>query len=245
MVIQLHYWLLTGLVFSPNLERMARITVNLEPLAGLYHDGSDLAKSMVKNALACEVAGADSILIGMGKEYDQKRKKVISLLVESLDINLSIKCGHDGKAIEALQDLKPGMVIMPYQPDKKDFLASTITNLQVENILTGLEVPLELEHVKEAAKLKCDYVILNCGIYCQAKTINARLDELGKISKLVALSSRLSMGAVVSGDFTPNHISQLAGAAQIEEYMTGLPFISSSLIYGYKKAIENLKFALG
>ncbi len=223
---------------------MARITVNLEPLASLYQDGADMARSLVKNALACEIAGADGIVVGMGKEGDTKRRKAISLLIDSLDIPLSVKCGHDMRPLEILQDLKPGMVVLPYQADKKEFLSTAITNLQVENILTGLEIPLEIEQIKDAARLKADYIILNCAAYCQAGTINARVDELGKISKLVALSSRLSMGAVTSGDFNPGHLAQISGAAQVEEYMLGLPFFSSALIYGYKKAIENAKFAL-
>jgi pyridoxine 5'-phosphate synthase PdxJ len=223
---------------------MTRLTVDLEPLANLYQDGSEMVKSVVKNGLACEIGGADSVMIGMGKDSDQRRRKAISLLIDSLDISLSVRTPLDDRSLEALQDLKPGMVVLPHQQDRKDILSSAITSLQVDNILTAIEIPLEVEQVKEAAKLKCDYVILNCASYCSAKTINAQLDELNKIVKIVGLCNRLSIGAITQGNFTPNHISKIAAGVQIEEYLLGLPFISNSLIHGYAKAIQDIRFAL-
>jgi pyridoxine 5'-phosphate synthase PdxJ len=223
---------------------MTRLTINLEPLAGLYQSEPDMIRAIIKNALACEIAGADSILIGMGKEYDQKRKKLISVLADNLDINLSVKTNLDDRTLETLTDLKPGMVILPYHADKKEMLSSTVTNLQIENILVGLEIPLELELVKDAARLKCDYVILDCNSFCQAKSLTVGFEELNKIVKLVGLCSRLSMGAIASGDFSANQLARLGAAVKIEEYILGLPFFSSSLIYGYARAIEMAKYSL-
>lgn len=223
---------------------MARITIDLEPLANLYMDGSDMVKSVVKNGLACEIAGADSIIFGLGKELEARHRKAATLLKESLDIPLAFRCGVDNRSLEAVQDLKPAMALLKYSPNKNDALGAAITNLQVENILVGMEVSLDIDQIKETARLKCDYAIINCEPFCSARTITAQLDELGKVSKLASLAGRLSMGAVLSGDFTALHLSKLCGAAQIEEYVMGLPFISSSLIHGYGRALEILRHAL-
>jgi pyridoxine 5'-phosphate synthase PdxJ len=223
---------------------MTRITIDLEPLASLYRDGTDMIKAVVKNGLACEIAGADSVIIGLGKEYDQRRRKAAALLNDSLDISLAIRCGTDDRSLESLQDLKPAMAFFKFSPDMKGALGTAITNLQVDNILVGMEVDLDIDQLKEVARLKCDYAILNCESLCSAKTINAQLYELGRISKMAGLANRLSMGVAVIGDFTPGHLSKLSGAAQIEEYIMGLPFISNALIHGYGKTIEILRQAL-
>jgi pyridoxine 5'-phosphate synthase PdxJ len=223
---------------------MARVTIDLEPLANLYLDGSDMVKSVVKNALACEIAGADSVIFGLGKELDQRRRKAASLLIDSLDIGLALRTGCETRSLEVIKDLKPAMALMKYSQDKKEALGAAITNLQVENILAALEIPLDIDQVKEAARLKCDYLVLNCEPYCSAKTINAQLDELSKISKLATLAGRLSMGIIVAGDFTAIQLSKLNGAGPIEEYVMGLPFFSNSLIHGYSKALQILKYAL-
>ncbi|HBC47517.1 MAG TPA: hypothetical protein DEO84_12505 [candidate division Zixibacteria bacterium] len=223
---------------------MARVTIDLEPLANLYSDGSDMVKSVVKNALACEIAGADCVIFGLGKELDQRRRKAASLMIESLDIAVALRSACEARSLEIIKDLKPSMALMKYSQDKKEALGAAITNLQVENILVALEIPLDIDQVKEAARLKCDYVILNCEPFCSAKTINAQLDELNKISKLASLAGRLSMGIIAAGDFTTIQLSKLNGAGPIEEYVMGLPFFSNSLIHGYSKALEILKYAI-
>ena len=223
---------------------MARITIDLEPLAGLYGNNTDLVKAIVKNALACEIAGADGVVINGGKDFDQARRKVVNILVDSLEIALAVRIGAEEKPLSIMQDIKPAMAIISFDRDKKGLLASAVTSLQIENILVALDIPTEMEYVKEAAKLKADYIIVNCAAYCAARTLNAQLDELEKITKLAGLCSRLSLGVIAAGPFTPHHVSKMRNTNQIEEYITGLPFFSNSLIHGYEKTIDALKSSL-
>lgn len=216
----------------------------MEPLAGLYRESADMARAVVKNALACEIAGADSVLFNMGNEYDQRRRKLISLLADSLNINLAVKTGLDDRSLDALTEIRPAMVVFPYQPERRDSLTHLVTNLQVENILVGLEIALEVEHVRDAAKLKCDYVIFNCEPYASAGNTGAQIDEINQISKLAALSGRLSLGSAASADFTPNQLSRMNAAVQFEEYVVGLHFFSNALIHGYDKAMDILRFSI-
>jgi pyridoxine 5'-phosphate synthase PdxJ len=203
-----------------------------------------MSRVIVKNALSCEIAGADSVAISMGHEYDQRKRKLIALLVESVNINLAVKTGLDDRSLDALGDIKPAMVIFPYQAERREVLSGAVTNLQVENILVGLEIPLDVEPIKDAAKLKCDYVVLNCEPYVSSKNLNARLDELNKIVKMAGLGGRLSLGTIASGDFSPNLLSKMNAAVQMEEYIVGLHFFNNSLIHGYSKAMDILRFAL-
>jgi pyridoxine 5'-phosphate synthase PdxJ len=223
---------------------MARITVNLESLASLYHDGSGLVKALVKNAMACEMAGADGVLISITKELDHKWRKAVSALVDSLEIGITVKAKLDEKQLDDLQDLKPAMVIIPYDSSKKESLANIVTNLQVEHILVGMEISLETELVKQAAKFKCDYAVLDCQAFCSARDFSAQIDELNKIGRLVALSSRLSVGVIAAGPIEAHHLTRLSGAARIEEYILGLPLLSSALVHGYAQAIKTIKSAL-
>ena len=223
---------------------MSRITIDLEPLAGLYGGDSDLVKAIVKNALACEIAGADGVLFNTGNEFDQARRRAVSILVDSLDIGLAVRMAPEERPLHMLQELKPAMAIIPFDREKKDFLSSAITSLQVENILVALNIPAEMDYVKEAAKLKSDYVVVNCDAYCAARTLNNQLDELEKISKLAGLCTRLSLGVIAAGSFRPCQLSKLSRTAQIEEYITGLPFFSISLMHGYEKTIAALKSSL-
>jgi len=176
---------------------MTKIIIDLEPLANFYQGGPELGKAVDKSTIACEIAGADGVLLGTGKEFDQKRRRLFTTLVESLDIPFYIRLNSELKHAETLADIRPAMVIFPFSAEHKGSPDGAITNMQVENIQAGMEIPAELGHVKEAARLKCDCIVLNCRVLAETKTVNARLEELDKISKAAALAGRLSMGSMI------------------------------------------------
>ncbi len=219
---------------------MARISVDLEPLCRLFPGGSDLQKALVKNSLAIESAGADGVVVSTGEGYDADRKKALSILAESLEINLSVKTTLDEQWIEALRELKPAMVIFSFDGDDDRLTGDLVTRFQIENILVGCEIRPQIELVKTVGRLKGDFLILDCQSYCQAETLNARVEELNKIAKMAALGSRLSMGVVASGDFDNQRLLKLASTKTIEEFFIGLPIFGNSLIGGYNQAIRSI-----
>lgn len=219
---------------------MARISIDLEPLCRLYPDGPDLQKALIKHSLAIESAGADGVVIGTGEDYDATRKKALSILAESLDINLSVKTKLNEQWIEALRELKPAMVIFPFDGDDNEFPEDLVTKFQIENILVGFEIPPQIDLVKTVARHKGDFIIIDCRSYCRAEALNARVEELNKIAKMASLGSRLSMGIVASGDFDNQRLLRLASTRSIEEFFIGLPVLGKSLISGYNQAIKSI-----
>ena len=154
---------------------MARLSIDLEPLCRLYSGGPDLQKALIKHGMAIESAGADGVVVSTGEGYDAGRKKALSILAENLDINLSIKTTLNEQWIEALRELKPAMVIFPFDGDD-EFPGDLVTRFQIENILVGFEIPLRIELVKTVARLKADFLIFDCRSYCRAETLNAQIE---------------------------------------------------------------------
>ncbi len=218
---------------------MARLSIDLEPLCRLYPGGPDLQKALIKHSFAIESAGADGVVISAGEGYDAGRKKAFSILAENLDINLSIKTTLNEQWIEALRELKPAMVIFPFDGND-EFPGDLVTRFQIENILVGFEIPLRIELVKTVARLKADFLIFDCMSYCRAETLNAQIEELNKIARMASLGSRLSLGVVASGDFDSQRLLKLVSTKSIEEFFIGLPIFGNSLIKGYGQAIKSI-----
>lgn len=219
---------------------MARVSIDLEPLCRLYPDGHDLQKALIKNSLAIESAGADGVVISTGEDYDAGRKKALSILAESLDMNLSVKTTLNEQWIEALGELKPAMVIFSFDGNDDEFSGDLVTRFQIENILVGFGIKPQIELVKTVGRLKGDFVIIDCQAYCQAATLNAQLEEINKIARTAALGSKLSMGVVASGDFSNQRLQKLARTKTIEEFFIGLPVLGNALIDGYNRAIKSI-----
>ena len=218
---------------------MARLSIDLEPLCRLFRSGPDLQKALIKHGIAIESAGADGVVIGTGEGYDAGRKRALSILAENLDINLSVKTTLNEQWVEALGEVKPAMVVFPFHRDD-EFSGDLVTRFQIEHILVGFEMPLRIELVKSAARLKADFLIFDCGSYCGAETLNAQVEELNKIARMAALGARLSLGVVASGDFDNQRLLKLASTKSIEEFFIGLPVFGNSLINGYGQAIKSI-----
>jgi pyridoxine 5'-phosphate synthase PdxJ len=223
---------------------MARMSIDLEPLCRLYPGGPDLQKALIKHSLAIESAGADGVVISTGEGYDTGRKKALSVLAESLEMNLSVKTTLNEQWTEALRELKPAMVIFPFDGDDTRLSGDMVTRFQIENILVGFEIQPQIDLAKAVARLKGDFIIFDCQSYCRAATLNTQVEELNKIARTAALGSRLSVGVIASGDFDNQRLLKLVATKTIEEFFIGLPVFSSSLIAGYNAAIKSVVSAI-
>jgi len=219
-----------------------RISVDLEPLLRLYDfEGAQLHKLILKNALALESAGADGIVFATGQTYDPARRRVISTLAENLDINLSLRTVIDQQWLDAMPEIKPSMVIFPFEGTYEDRYRDAVTRLQVENILVAFNIKPQLELVKAAAKLKGDFVVFDCRDYLKARNLGSQIEELNQISKAAALATRLSMGSIADGDFDSRKLAELNGAKAAEEVFIGIPILSGALQHGYADVLSRLK----
>ena len=221
---------------------MIRLSVDLEPLFRLFNTpDADVRKLLLKHALALESAGADGIVFGIDGAYDPVRRRVMNSLSDNLDINLSLKTSIENQWIEALLEIKPSLAIFAFDGSYEDSYKDIVTRLQVENILVAFEIEPKLELVKQAAKLKGDFLIFNCASYLNAGSIGGQIEQLNLVSKAASLGSRLSLGSAAVGDFDKQRLARLVETKSIEEIFVGMPIISGSLLSGYNDAIRSFK----
>jgi hypothetical protein len=232
------------LVITPNLWAMIKISVDLEPLCSLYRQGKDIQKALIRHSMALESAGVDGVVIGTGQDFEAWRKKAITIMADSLRIGLIVRSPFDGRWFEFLHEIKPSMVFSRFDGSEDPSLKNAVTGFQVVNILVGMEVEPEIELVKAAGKMKCDFLILDCSKFIDAKTVNARIEELNKVSRAAALGQRLSMGVIAAGEMEREHLSRLADTKTIEEFFVGIPAFGSALVKGYKDSISSMRSAV-
>lgn len=222
---------------------MARLLADLEQVERFYGD-RDPRKEILRHCLALEMAGFDGVLIDVEGDFDPSRVRILETIRQSVNIGLTVSAPPEKSWIESLQEIKPSMVLFDFQQDQSERLSEFITRLQVEDILLGFRVSDDIELIKKAARLKADYLVLDCDSYCRAKTTNMEIEELNKIVKLCSLAGKLSMGVIVKGDFDKRKMRRLNDTGVIEEFILGSNFISDSLLYGYESAAWKIRSAL-
>ena len=219
------------------------MTADLAPIETFYSVG-DPQKEILRHCLSLEMAGADSVLVNAGKDYEPSRSRLFETLHTTLNIGLTVETTADREWVESLQEIKPSMVVFRYDEGRFDDLSGFVTYLQVKDILTAFRIQNDVDFIKNAAKLKADYIILNCERYCSAVSLNEEVEELNSIAKLAALGKKLSMGVIASGEFNKRKLKRLFDTGAIEEFILGLNFFSEALLHGYGTAVRNIRSTL-
>lgn len=209
-----------------------------------FYQGTDPRKEILRQCLALEMAGVDSVLLAAAGDYDPPRGRLLELVKGTLNIGLTVQAPCDNKWIESLQEIKPSMVIFDYDENREGELSGYVTRLQVQDILIGFRIPDDVEFIKKAARLKADYIVMSCDSFCAAVSLNNELDELNKIVKLASLGKKLSMGVIATGNFNKRKLKLLNDTGSIEEFMLGSELFSESLLSGHATAIRKIRSSL-
>jgi len=222
---------------------MARLTADLKSIERFYEIGNP-QKEILRHCLSLEMGGVDGVLINTGENYEPSQSRLLEIVNQTLNIGLTVQTVADEQWIESLQEIKPSMVIFKYDENRAEELSGFVTRLQVENILIAFRIQGDVDFIKKTAKLKADYIILDCSPYCEAISLNKELEALDKIVKLSSLGKKLSMGVIASGEFNKRKLKRSNDTGVIEEFILGLEFFSESLLHGYGAAIQKIRSSL-
>jgi len=205
---------------------------------------ADISMSAFKSQAAslCELAGADGVAYAVGHEgLNPVEEKTIKLLKDIVSIPLAVIIPTADRAAEKIIELRPDMVgVTTINSNTQDF----ITRLQVADIVTAVRTDPDIEMVRDAAKIKADYVILDATQYCKEKSLSNKLAMLDKIAKAAGLAKRLSMGTILGGPLALSDIAKFGEIEGIEEFFIGHGLAAKAVLFGLEKAIHTYKATL-
>jgi pyridoxine 5'-phosphate synthase PdxJ len=222
---------------------MARLTIVLNEICGIT-SAKESTKSCpaAQAAVMAESAGAEGVAYRIDTAgFTPSEEKVIKIIREVVEIPLAIIIPANDKSIEKVVDLKPDMVVLyNYTAGVQE----QITRLQVSDIVTALLMSPDLDQIKDAAKIKADYTVLDVTSYCIEKSLSNKMTLLEKIAKASALSKRLSMETIISGPLRMTDLPKFAGLEGVEEFFMGQELASKAVMFGLEKAICRFKTAI-
>jgi pyridoxine 5'-phosphate synthase PdxJ len=221
---------------------MARLTVVLNEIyniSGVRESRTSGFRAQV--ASLCELAGADGVAYQIiGDSISPADDKIVKILKEIVNTPVALIFPAIDRVIDRAIDLKPDMaVIMNAGVGAQDI----ITKIQVSDIIAAIMVAPEMDLVKEAAKMKADYVVLDISAYCSAPSYSTKLALFDNIAKAAALAKRLSMGAIIHGALTVGEIPKFAELEGVEEFFIGNEMAARAILNGLEKTIGTFKKA--
>jgi pyridoxine 5'-phosphate synthase PdxJ len=109
--------------------------------------------------------------------------------------------------------------------------------------IAAVIIPPELDLVKDAAKMKADYVVIDVTGYCAEQGYSNKIVIFDKIAKAAALAKRLSMGAIIYGPLTAGEITKFAELEGVEEFFIGREMAAKAILNGLEKTLSAFKEA--
>lgn len=221
---------------------MVRITVLLNEIYNLtgVKEGRMLG-FRAQAASICELAGADGLAYKIVSDsFSQADDRTIKLLKEIASIPVAVIIPASDREVEKIVDLKPDMaVLLNGGVNMQDH----ITKLQVSDIIAAVMTPPELDLVKDSAKMKADYVVIDVTSYCTEQSYSNKIVIFDKVAKAAALAKRLSMGAIIYGPLTAGEITKFAELEGVEEFFVGQEMAAKAILNGLEKTLATYKKA--
>ena len=232
---------------------MPKLSVNVDHVATLREARKAVDPDPVSAAILAELAGADGITIHLRHDRRHIKDRDLRMLREVVKSSLNLEMAATDEMVERASEVKPDMVTLV--PEKKeeitteggldlaanfDILSQIISKLQINDMFVSLFINPEVESIKQAAKLRADFVELNTDSYAQAKKFSQKVGELERIEKMVGLAYKLGLRINAGHGLNYGNISDLVIIERIEEFSIGHSIVARSVLVGFERAVREM-----
>lgn len=232
---------------------MPKLSVNVDHVATLREARKAVDPDPIAAAILAELAGADGITIHLRHDRRHIKDRDLRMLRETVKSSLNLEMAATDEMVERASEVKPDMVTLV--PEKKeeitteggldlaanfDNLSQIISKLQINDMFVSLFINPEVESIKQAAKLRADFVELNTDSYAQAKKFSQKVGELERIEKMVGLAYKLGLRVNAGHGLNYGNISDLVIIEHIEEFSIGHSIVARSVLVGFERAVREM-----
>ena len=232
---------------------MARLGVNIKPIAQLRQLANDIEPDPVTAAVYAELGGADGIVCPVKEEFQPVTERDVQLLKEIVKTHFTLQIPPTEKMITLALKISPDMVMLI--PGKKpgttegggldvlghgQKLQRIIQELHARDIVVSLLVDPNVHQVKAAAKIRADYIELHMGQYVLAQDLNERSDQLENIASVALAASKLELGVAAGQGINYHNVSEISGIQYVEEINIGRAIAAKALWMGIENAVRDM-----
>jgi len=232
---------------------MARLSINVDCIAGFRQILRGNEPDPVSVALLAELGGADGIVCSLNENLSPISERDIRLLKGAVKSHLNIRITPVKKLVSMVISIAPDMVtLIPTDQfsngkmgrldviSRFDQLVSVIENLRSHGFVINVMINPQIQQLKEVSKLNCDYVEFNMTKLYNTKDYDERSEQLENLSSLCIAADKLNLGVMVGSGLTYKNINDIISVATIEEVNIGQAIFSRSVAIGVEAAVRDI-----
>lgn len=232
---------------------MPKLGVNIDHVATLRQARKGVSPDPIQAALACEKAGADSIVAHLREDRRHIQDADIIQLRKIIKTSLNLEMSTSPDIINLAIKIKPHQVTLV--PEKRRELTTegglnvvenfskiknTIRRLSEKKIPVSLFIDPHKKQILAAKKTGACSIEIHTGTYANAKTLLAKQSELKKIKNAAQLASEIGLIVHAGHGLNYTNIKKISEIHSISEFNIGHSIIAQATFTGLEKAVKDM-----
>lgn len=233
---------------------MARLWVNLDPVAAYRRMRQTDRPDLISAAVQAELGGADGIALHLHDDRNQPQERDIELLKRTVQTRLMLRLPPAADVIGLALDVKPDMVALVPAKDegrwqtggldlmaRRGEIAETIEPLKNAGLPVCLAIDPSPDHVKLAHRLDADAVEIDTRSFAETASVQTRPRIRDQITDAVKMAHRLRMMVFAGQGLDYLHVQELAGIREIDAFCIGHSIVARALLVGLSEAVREMR----
>ena len=230
-----------------------RLGVNVDHIATVRQARRGFLPDPVDAALACERAGADSIVCHLREDRRHIQARDVRRLKNAIATRLNLEMSPAREIVAIALAVRPARVTLV--PERRQELTTEggldllrlrrrlrpiIKSFERRRIEVSLFVDPADAQLIAARDLGAPAIELHAGRYANAKTPRARARELEALARATKRAGALGLAVAAGHGLDYENIRGIAEIAEIEEVNVGFSIISRALSVGLERAVRDM-----
>ncbi|MFO7891807.1 MAG: pyridoxine 5'-phosphate synthase [bacterium] len=232
---------------------MARLSINVDCIAAFRQMLGEKEPDPVSMVMLAELGGVDGVVCSLNEKLHPVSERDIRLLKGVVKSHLNIRVTPTNKLVSMVISIAPDMVtVIPTDVfstgkigrldivSRFESLAGVIENLNSHGFVVNVMIPPQIQQLKEASKLNCDYVEFNLNMFNKTKDYEERAEQLENISSLCLAAEKLNLGVMVGSGLSYKNINDIINISAIEEVNIGQAIFTRAIAIGVEAAVRDM-----
>lgn len=234
-----------------------RLGVNVDHIARVRQARLGLVPDPVEAALACQRAGADSIVCHLREDRRHIQDRDVARLLQTLRVALNLEMSIAPGVVAVALALKPRQVTLVPERRRELTTEGGLDVVRLQRRLRrlvprfhrrGIDVSLFVDPVEEqlqaAVWVGARIVELHTGSYANARTSARRARELATLQRSAARARALGLAVAAGHGLDYDNVKPIVAIPEIEELNIGFSIVSRAVFVGIEQAVRRMKLLL-
>jgi len=233
---------------------MPKLGVNIDHVATLRQARRGEFPDPVEAALACERAGADSIVAHLREDRRHIQDKDLLRLKRSIKARLNLEMSIAEDIVRFALKLKPEQATLV--PEKRQELTTeggldllfnfrkvekAVKRLAAAGVEVSIFIDPDLNQIAAALDCGARIIEIHTGCYAAAKTADNLKKAFGEVKAASIFAAKLSLQVNAGHGLDYSNAARIAKIKDINELNIGYSIISRSLFVGLEKAVREMR----